>query len=222
MSDRTPVIVGIGLSDYPVAPHLTGYGHQVQAVRRALDDSGVAKADIDGFMTVGNNGFMIDDVATMAEYLQIRHKWCEGTQYGGSASEAFVDHAAEAIRAGKCDTVLITYGSDLRSNKTRSLSMGMVPAFDGPQIMIRSPSAASGGSSIIPSMLTYPRPTGPALYCMHRFDARCRRGIAERVGGQVQAVASGVTAVPASLGGAVRHKSLRNGRGDSPTDYLSR
>lgn len=133
MSDRTPVIVGIGLSDYPVAPHLTGYGHQVQAVRRALDDSGVRKADIDGFMTVGNNGFMIDDVATMAEYLQIRHKWCEGTQYGGSATEAFVDHAAEAIRAGKCDTVLITYGSDLRSNKTRSLSMGMVPAFDGPR-----------------------------------------------------------------------------------------
>lgn len=133
MPDRTPVIVGVGLSDYPVAPHLTAYGHQVQAIRRALDDSGVAKDDIDGFMTVGNNGFMIDDVASMAEYLQIRHKWCEGTQYGGSASEAFVDHAAEAIRNGRCDTVLISYGSDLRSNKSRSLSMGMVPAFDGPR-----------------------------------------------------------------------------------------
>lgn len=133
MSDRTPVIVGVGLSDYPVAPHLTSYGHQAQAIRRALDDSGVAKDAIDGFMTVGNNGFMIDDVATMAEYFQIKHRWCEGTQYGGSATEAFVDHAAEAIRAGKCDTVLITFGSDLRSNKNRSLSMGMVPALEGPR-----------------------------------------------------------------------------------------
>ena len=71
VADRTPVIVGVGLSDYPVAPHLTSYGHQAQAIKRALDDSGVAKADIDGFMTVGNNGFMIDDVATMADSFQI-------------------------------------------------------------------------------------------------------------------------------------------------------
>jgi acetyl-CoA acetyltransferase len=133
VSDRTPVIVGVGLSDYPVAPHLTAFGHQMQATRRALEDSGVKKDDIDGYMTVGNNGFMIDDVASMAEYLQIKHKWCEGTQYGGSATEAFVDHAAEAIRNGRCDTMLITYGSDLRSNKTRSMSMGMVPALDGPR-----------------------------------------------------------------------------------------
>ena len=68
----------------------------------------------------------------------------------------------------------------------------------------------------------HPPTLRPIIVCSYRFDARCRRGIAERVGGQVQAVASGVTAVPASLRGAVRHKSLRNGRGDSPTDYFGR
>jgi acetyl-CoA acetyltransferase len=133
VADRTPVIVGVGLSDYPIAPHLTSFGHHAQAVRRALDDSGVSKDDIDGYMTVGANGIMIDDVATMSEYLAIRHRWCEGTMYGGSASEAFVDHAAEAIRSGRCECVLVSYGSDLRSNKRRVLSMGMNPALDGPR-----------------------------------------------------------------------------------------
>ena len=39
--DRTPVIVGTGLSDYPKAPHLDGVQHHVQAMQRALADSGV-------------------------------------------------------------------------------------------------------------------------------------------------------------------------------------
>ena len=41
--DRTPVIVGIGLSDYPKAPDLDTIGHHVQAMQRALADSGVDK-----------------------------------------------------------------------------------------------------------------------------------------------------------------------------------
>jgi acetyl-CoA acetyltransferase len=131
--DRSPVIVGVGLSDYPVAPHLTAYGHHAQAVKRALDDSGISKDEIDGYMSAGANGLMIDDVATMAEYLGIRHRVCDGTMVGGSAPEVFVDHATEMIRSGRADTVLISYGSDLRSNKTRALSQGMMPVQDGPR-----------------------------------------------------------------------------------------
>ena len=36
MADRTPVIVGVGLSDYPKAPHLDSVQHHVQAMQRAL------------------------------------------------------------------------------------------------------------------------------------------------------------------------------------------
>ena len=43
--DRTPVIVGIGLSDYPVAPHLDGVQHHVLAAQRAIADCGVDKSD---------------------------------------------------------------------------------------------------------------------------------------------------------------------------------
>jgi acetyl-CoA acetyltransferase len=121
-TDRTPVIVGVALSDYPKAPHLTSHGHHAQALQRVLQDSGVALRDIDGYMSVGTGGLMVDDIATMAEYFQIRHRWAEGSQIGGGAYQGFVDHASTVIASGLCDTVLMTYGSDLRSNKRRSLA----------------------------------------------------------------------------------------------------
>jgi acetyl-CoA acetyltransferase len=120
--DRTPVIVGVALSDYPKAPHLTSHGHHAQALQRVLADSGVKLQDVDGYMSVGTGGMNVDDVATMAEYFRIKHRWAEGTQIGGSAYQGFVDHAKTVIEAGICDTVLMTYGSDLRSNKRRSLT----------------------------------------------------------------------------------------------------
>jgi acetyl-CoA acetyltransferase len=122
MSDRTPVIVGIGLSDYPTAPHLDSIGHHVQATQRALADSGVAKKDIDGFMAAGMGQ---QDVApALAEYLGVDHRFIDGTMTGGSSFEYHVQHAAAAIRENMCDTVLITYGSDFLSRMGRTLGTG--------------------------------------------------------------------------------------------------
>jgi acetyl-CoA acetyltransferase len=120
--DRTPVIVGVALSDYPKAPHLTSHGHHAQALQRVLRDSGVALKDVDGYMSVGTGGLMVDDIATMSEFFRIKHRWAEGSQIGGGAYQGFVDHAVTVIKSGRCDTVLMTYGSDLRSNKRRSLA----------------------------------------------------------------------------------------------------
>jgi acetyl-CoA acetyltransferase len=121
MADRTPTIVGIGLSDYPVAPDLDAVGHHVLATQRALADSGVSLRDIDGFMCAGGGGAQVDDVVSMAEYLQIRHRWVDGTMTGGSSFEFYVQHAAAAIRDGLCDTVLCTYGSNLLTKAGRML-----------------------------------------------------------------------------------------------------
>ena len=103
-SDRTPVIVGIGLSDGPVAPQLDAVQHHVVAMRRALDDSGVRKADIDGYCCAGASKSSADpdDLAPMAEYLGIEHRWLDGTMVGGSSFEFFAQHAAGAIRDGLC------------------------------------------------------------------------------------------------------------------------
>ena len=119
MGDRTPTIVGIGLSDYPKTPQLDALAHHGLAIRRALDDSGVQKSDIDGLLCFGSYG--IDDAVTMAEILGIRYNYLDGTFAGGTVFEFYVQHAAAAIEHGDCETVLITYGSDLLSKQGRNL-----------------------------------------------------------------------------------------------------
>jgi acetyl-CoA acetyltransferase len=119
------VIVGVGLSDYPKAPQLTSVQHHAQAMQRALADCGVAKSDIDGYLSAGAGGMATgDDPVSMAEYLGIRHRYIDGTMVGGSSFEFHIQHAAAAIREGLCDTVLVTYGSDQLSRMGRTLGTG--------------------------------------------------------------------------------------------------
>ena len=125
MAARDPVIVGIGLSDYPKAPELDGVQHVVQATRRALEDSGIEKSEIDGYLSAGGmapgGG---EDLVSMAEYLGIEHRYIDGTMVGGSSFEFHAQHGAAAIREGLCDTLLVTYGSNQLSRRGRSLGTG--------------------------------------------------------------------------------------------------
>jgi len=116
---RAPVIVGIGLSDGPKAPHLTDPGHEAQAFQRALKDSGLEKAAIDGYFSAGMPG--VNDTIEMAEYLGIDHKVIGGTGMGGSVFESLTQHAYAAIREGQCETALISYGSAQLSRAGRTL-----------------------------------------------------------------------------------------------------
>lgn len=123
--DRTPVIVGIGLSEYPVAPDLDGVQHHTLAAQRAIADAGIEKSEIDGYVNAGGGGgMMVDDAITMAEYLRIDHKYIDSTMTGGSSFEFHVQHLASAIRDGACDTALVTYGSDQLSRMGRKLGTG--------------------------------------------------------------------------------------------------
>ena len=123
MTDRTPTIVGVALSDYPVAPHLNGFEHHAQAMQRAIADAGLTKADIDGFASAGTAG-MGGEPVEVAEYLGIDHRYIDTTMVGGAAFEFHVQHAAAAIRQGLCETVLISYGSDQLTAMGRTLGTG--------------------------------------------------------------------------------------------------
>jgi acetyl-CoA acetyltransferase len=123
LSARDPVIVGIGLSDAPKAPHLDTVGHHVQSIQRAIADAGIEKRAIDGFVCAGMDGGPAE-VVTMAEYLGIDHRYIDGTMTGGSSFEFHIQHAAAAIKDGLCDTVLVSYGSDFLSRMGRTLGTG--------------------------------------------------------------------------------------------------
>ncbi|KAA9166021.1 hypothetical protein FPZ12_003460 [Amycolatopsis acidicola] len=126
MADRTPVICGVGLSDYPKAPLLSVRGHHALAMRRALADAGLRKSDIDGYANADSK------LADIAEYLGIEHRWVDGTSLGGSSFEFHVQHAAAAIRAGYADTVLVSYGSDQLSARGRTLGTGGAAGVQAP------------------------------------------------------------------------------------------
>jgi acetyl-CoA acetyltransferase len=122
VASRRPVICGIGLSDYPVAPNLTAPQHHAQAMQRALADAGMAKADLDGYAGAGLGA---DEVPVqLAEWLGIQHRWIDGTMTGGSSFEFHMQHAAAAIRAGYAEAILVTYGSNQLSRAGRVLGTG--------------------------------------------------------------------------------------------------
>jgi acetyl-CoA acetyltransferase len=98
---------------------------QARCVSRALADAGLALPDVDGVLVAGLWGMPGAGTLmplTLPEYLGIKPRFVDGTNIGGSAFEAHVAHAAMAIERGYCDVAVITYGSDQRSAKGRSLA----------------------------------------------------------------------------------------------------
>ncbi|MGE0383355.1 MAG: acetyl-CoA acetyltransferase [Gammaproteobacteria bacterium] len=115
---RQAAIVGAALSDYPRAPHLSERQHHAQALSRALASAGLKIGDIDGYMAASMGQ---EQAISLAEYFRIDHKVLGGVGIGGAIFEWMVHQAAAQIEAGQCDTVAITYGSDLLSRSGRTL-----------------------------------------------------------------------------------------------------
>ncbi len=79
------------------------------AALNAVADAGIKLQDIDGIATAG------ESPVNLAMYLGITPKWTDGTAVGGCSFMLHVRHAAAAIAAGQCETVLITHGESGRS-----------------------------------------------------------------------------------------------------------
>ncbi len=91
-------------------PDKTPLQIQAECAKAALEDAGLSKKDIDGYMTSGGEGMY---GVMMADYLGIEAqvKLTDNTSIGGSSFLALVSRATAAIAAGQCEVVLITYGS---------------------------------------------------------------------------------------------------------------
>ncbi len=93
---------------------------QAQAITRALDDAGLALADVDGIATNGVSRF---SAIAVADYLGITPAWTDSTFAGGSAAIMYVARAADAIAAGRCRTVVVSFASNQRSARSRRLGV---------------------------------------------------------------------------------------------------
>ena len=88
---------------------------EAKVVHDALADAGLTLADVDGLATC-TGGTLMHSVE-LAEYLGICPSWTDATQVGGASYGLFVEHAAAAIAAGLCETVVIVYASTPRANR---------------------------------------------------------------------------------------------------------
>jgi acetyl-CoA acetyltransferase len=119
-------IAAVAESDYGRVPHMTELQLHAQALQRALDESGARKQEIDAVFSSSQTMGM--PTVMLCEYLQIFPRFSDSTSIGGSSFEAHLNHAVAAIRAGKCEMALISYGSNQLSSRGRMLGTGARPA----------------------------------------------------------------------------------------------
>jgi acetyl-CoA C-acetyltransferase len=78
----------------------------------ALADAGLDISDVDGYLCDSSVGF---GAVSMAEYLNLRPRYIDSTETGGSSYLVHVGHAAAAIATGRCQVALITMAGLARS-----------------------------------------------------------------------------------------------------------
>ncbi len=108
-------IAGVHEYESRWAPDKTSFQIMGECTREALADAGLRLEDVDGLfgatMTMGAMGMV-----QLSEYLNIKPRYLDGTNIGGSSFVSHVAHAGAAIHAGLCDVALIVYGSTAASD----------------------------------------------------------------------------------------------------------
>ena len=79
----------------------------------ALKDAGLELRDVDGYFCAGDAGGL--GPLSMVDYLNIKPRYLDSSDVGGSSYILHVNHAAAAIAAGKCKIALITLAGRPRS-----------------------------------------------------------------------------------------------------------
>ena len=106
-----------GVHEHPTrwAPDKTEWQIMGESARGALEDAGLQLSDVDGLFAAGM-GMGAMGVISLAEYLNLKPDYIDGTNIGGSSFVAHVNHAAAAIHAGLMEVGLILYGSTAASH----------------------------------------------------------------------------------------------------------
>jgi acetyl-CoA acetyltransferase len=106
-----------GVHEHPTrwAPDKTDWQIMGESARAALEDAGLQLSEVDGLFAAGM-GMGAMGIISLAEYLNLKPSYIDGTNIGGSSFVAHVNHAAAAIHAGLCEVALILYGSTSASH----------------------------------------------------------------------------------------------------------
>lgn len=115
-SDHRVAVTGIGESPIGKTPDMDSINLYVAACQAAVADAGLTKDDIDGLIT----GYSLVDPELMhstvvADYLGLELSYNACLRVGGATPFVGVCQAANAIRQGECDTVIVAFGDNRRT-----------------------------------------------------------------------------------------------------------
>jgi acetyl-CoA acetyltransferase len=104
----------------------------VEACRAALEDAGLTNGDVDGIITTNSwSEPHYYHAEWIAEYLGIHPRYCLTVGTGGGTIIAAMHHAASAIDAGLCHTVLLTAADNWLSAFSREKMVELMAANAG-------------------------------------------------------------------------------------------
>ena len=110
MRRNSVAVVGAAeTTELGVIPNMSQIQLHADAALNAIADAGLKLSDIDGFATA------VESPQQVCHYLGIKPTWVDGTSVGGCSFMLHVRHAAAAIEAGLCKTVLITHAESGKS-----------------------------------------------------------------------------------------------------------
>ncbi|RQH02587.1 thiolase domain-containing protein [Natrarchaeobius oligotrophus] len=115
---RTEPVYVAGAYEHPTreAPDTSTMQLHAEVAAGALRDAGLPKDAVDGYCTAGVPEYSYAKTPlVMADYLGLDVAFADSTEFGGSSYLAHVGHAANAIRNGVCDVVLVTLAGRPRS-----------------------------------------------------------------------------------------------------------
>src|SRR5580692_9777466 len=117
--NQVAVVGAAETTELGVIPNVSQIQLHADAALNAIADAGLKLSDIDGIATA------VETPQQIAHYLGITPTWADGTSVGGCSFMLHVRHAAAAIEAGLCKTVLITHaesGKSMIGKQPRSTS----------------------------------------------------------------------------------------------------
>jgi len=107
--NQVAVVGAAETTELGVIPNVSQIQLHADAALNAIADAGLKLSDIDGIATA------VETPQQIAHYLGITPTWVDGTSVGGCSFMLHVRHAAAAIEAGLCKTVLITHAESGKS-----------------------------------------------------------------------------------------------------------
>ena len=126
MAWRQAAIAGVGASRQGKLPGESPLSLATEALRAALDDSGIKKSEIDGLLTMPGTTSPEGPKHYLAvgEHLGIDPRYTGSLSMGGATAGALVQQAAMAISTGLANVVLCIFGDTARTggNKFDSAS----------------------------------------------------------------------------------------------------